>query len=89
MVRGETDDGGMLLTWTSTKGLTLLNNEEILTHDTGAVLNFCFTRHSSHTQCLIRYDLDTESDHRTLLTHVMDEGPLAQASDRIMHAAYN
>lgn len=87
--RGEIDDGEMLLTWTATKRLTLRNTEEIPTHDASAVLDLCFTRHSSHSQFLICHDLEIGSDRRTLLTHIIDKGSSTQVSDGIIHAACN
>ena len=89
IARGEANDGELLLEWTATRGLFLRNSDQTPIHDAGAVLDLCFTRHSSLKHCQIRQDLESGSDYRTILTQIMDEGPEKEVSDKILQAACN
>ncbi|KAI0994992.1 hypothetical protein K3495_g13189 [Podosphaera aphanis] len=56
-----------LINWYENKGLKLLNPTETPTHNRGGTLDLVFCSDNS-AKCEVRPDLNTSSDHETLLT---------------------
>lgn len=85
--RSDAPDGETLLSWTTAKGLFLINPPGVSTHDAGAVLDLCFTRLGPNSCCTVRQDLDCGADHRTIFSRILDESPEAPAQGRLIYSA--
>lgn len=71
------------------KGLLLLNPFGVPTHDTGAILDLCFTRLGPKLFCKVHQDLDCGPDHQSILSQISDEEPKASAQGRLLYSACN
>lgn len=64
-----------------------MNDNKIPTHDAGSTINLCFIRTSTVARCVVRHDLETGSDHRTLVVHISETGHELESPSRLLGIA--
>lgn len=64
-----------------------MSDDQNPTHDAGATLDLCFVQSTVIAHYVVRQNLETELDYRTLVTFISDIDQELESPGRLLHAA--